>query len=213
MNETAWPLSNLMKARRDSKSLMGKVNLGVDPDRELVQRSQAGEAGAFDALLMRHFARTRSLIFQLVGPQRVDDVTQEAFLLAYRKLEGFRSEAKFSTWLTRIAVNLCRSEWRRRKRAPEVSFDALSEEAILKEGHGNTKDASDAMIGCERGERIDREITALPERLRITFVLRYIEGHSPREIAVVLRCREGTVRSRLFNARQILMVRLKELVE
>ncbi len=192
---------------------MPKVKAEVDPDFDLVEESKAGDRAAFEELLSRHYQRTHGLVFRLTDADRVDDLTQEAFVLAYRNIQRFRGDARFSTWLTRIAINVCRSEWRRRKNRREDPLELVSTEVIAEKSKGNRRDGSVAMIEAEKGERIDREIAALPPRLRIAFTLRYIEGHSPTEVAAVLGCREGTVRSRLFNARQILKVRLKELVQ
>lgn len=191
---------------------MRKGKAAVDPDFDLVEKSRAGDDAAFEELLRRHYPRTRALVFRLTNAAQVDDMTQEAFLLAYRNLSRFRGEAKFSTWLTRIAVNLCRSGWRKRKKWPETSIEDVSEKAVAEKAAAKSKTGAEAMMDGERGDRIDREIAALPPKLRLTFTLRYIEGHLPAEVAAILGCREGTVRSRLFNAREILKVRLKDLV-
>jgi RNA polymerase sigma-70 factor (ECF subfamily) len=192
---------------------MRKVKGRGDPDFGLVEKSRAGDGAAFEELLSRHYERMRALIFQLTGANAVDDLTQEVFLLAYGNIRRFRGEAKFSTWLTRIAVNLCRSEWRKRKGRREDRLEDVPREAIVEKGDAEGKSGPAAMMEAERGERIDREIAGLPPRLRIAFTLRYIEGYSLAEVAAILGCREGTVRSRLFNARQILKVRLRDLVE
>jgi len=192
--------------------LMGKVKAKVDDDFDLVERSRAGDTAAFDELLSRHYERTHALIFRLTDADRCDDMTQEAFLLAYRNIHRFRGQAKFSTWLTRIAVNLCRSEWRKRKRRRETRLDDLPPEAILEKADASQKNSPKAMVEAEKGERIDREIAALPPKLRVAFTLRYVEGNSPSEVAVILGCKLGTVRSRLCNARQILKARLRDLV-
>jgi len=191
---------------------MRKVKAVGDPDLPLVERSKTGDPAAFEELLSRHFAQTHALIFRLTDANRVDDLTQVAFLLAYKNIRRFRGEAKFSTWLTRIAVNLCRAEWRKRKKLGQNRTDDFWRKADawpdVKE-----KTPSQDIIAAETEQKIDREIEALPPKLRIVFTLRYIEGRSAAEVAAILGCREGTVRSRLFNARQILKVRLKELVE
>lgn len=191
---------------------MGKVKAEVDPDFDLVERSKQGDTAAFDELLSRHYERLHSLIFRLTDADRCDDMTQEAFLLAYRNIDRFRGEAKFSTWLTRIAVNLCRSEWRKRKRRRETRLDDIPREGIVEKANANGKSGFAAMIEAEKEERIDREIASLPPKLRIAFTLRYVEGYSPSEVAAILGCKLGTVGSRLFNARQILKVRLRDLV-
>ena len=206
MNGRVSLVSNLLKRNIAQVRLMGKVKAEVDPDFDLVERSREGDTAAFDELLSRHYERLHSLIFRLTDADRCDDMTQEAFLLAYRNIHRFRGEAKFSTWLTRIAVNLCRSEWRKRTRRRESRLDDLPPEAILQRADSDQKNAPKAMLEAEKGERIDREIAALPPKLRIAFTLRYLEGHSPADVAAILGCKLGTVRSRLFNARQVLKV-------
>ena len=192
---------------------MRKGRAEVDPDFDLVEKSRAGDDAAFEELLRRHYAGTYALAFRLTGSTLADDITQETFLLAYRHLSRFRGQAKFSTWLTRIAINLCRSEWRKRKRRPEDSIEDIPENIIAKKkAPGKLKDGAETAMDGERGKRIDCEIAALPPKLKIAFTLRYIEGHPPAEVATILGCREGTVRSRLFNAREILKVRLKDIV-
>ncbi len=212
MNGRVSLVSNLLKRNIAQVRLMGKVKAEVDPDFDLVERSREGDTAAFDELLSRHYERLHTLTFRLTDADRWDDMTQEAFLLAYRNIHRFRGQAKFSTWLTRIAVNLCRSEWRKRRRRRESRLDDLPPEAIVEKAGANQENGPTAMLEAEKGERIDREIAALPPKLRIAFMLRYIEGHSPADVAAILGCKLGTVRSRLFNARQVLKVRLRDLV-
>ncbi|MDP2895162.1 MAG: sigma-70 family RNA polymerase sigma factor [bacterium] len=212
MNVPEFVVSNLLKRKMTQDRLMRKGKAEVDPDFDLVEKSRAGDDAAFEELLRRHYPGTYALVFRLTNAAHADDVTQETFLLAYRNLSRFRGEAKFSTWLTRIAVNLCRSEWRKRKRRREESVEDVPEKLVADMSPGKSKNGAEAMMDGERGERIDREIAALPSKLRLTFTLRYLEGHPPAEVAAILGCREGTVRSRLFNAREILKVRLKDLV-
>ncbi len=210
MNDPASPNSNLLKQKTAQGRLMRKAK--SDPDFDLVEKSRAGDRAAFERLLSEHYPRIHVLVFRLTDADRADDLTQEAFLLAYRNIHRFRGEAKFSTWLTRIAINLCRSEWRKRKRRRESRLDDLPCRAVEDEADTNRRSGAVAMIQAEQGERIDREIAALPPKLRIAFTLRYIQGHTPAEVAGILGCNVGTVRSRLFNARAFLKVRLKDLV-
>jgi RNA polymerase sigma-70 factor (ECF subfamily) len=191
---------------------MRKVTAGGDPDFDLVERSKVGDTAAFEELLCRHYDRARALVFRLTDADRCDDLTQDVFLLAYRNIRRFRGQARFSTWLTRIAINLCRGDWRKRKRRREDRLDDLSQKVVAEKVGANPTSALSALAQAEKGERIDREIHGLRPKLRMAFILRYIEGHSLREVAAILGCKEGTVRSRLFNARQILKVRLKDLV-
>jgi len=213
VNGRASVISNQLKRNTSQGRLMRKVRRGDDPDFDLVEKSKAGDGAAFEELLSRHYGRTHALIFGLTDAGRADDLTQETFVLAYRNLHRFRGEATFSTWLTRIAVNMCRSEWRKGKKRRETWVEDHPLEAIAEKAGANGKSGPAAMMEAERGERIDREIGALPPKLRVAFTLRYIEGYSRGEVAAILSCKEGTVGSRLFNARQILKVRLRDLVE
>ncbi|WP_028104089.1 sigma-70 family RNA polymerase sigma factor [Pseudoduganella violaceinigra] len=180
----------------------------VDPDRELVERARAGERAAFDQLVGRYQRRLLRLVLRLLRDQaEAEDVVQETFLRAYRALPRFRGEAAFFTWLYRIALNGARNAiLRRRQRgapallpsqapAPEIGTPEsmlLSKQVML---------------------AIDAALEALPLELRTAIVLREIEGLSYEEIGEIMECPLGTVRSRLFRAREAIARRLRPLLD
>lgn len=175
-------------------------------DATLVRRFQQGDEEAFDELVERHRRRVYSLAVRLVGSVDADDLAQEAFLAAYRSLPTFRGDSTFSTWIYRITVYLC-SHHRRRRRPELVELD---------EHHADGRRDSDPVSRTLRGELRDQvrdAIDALPYKLRLVIVLRDLHGLTYEEIAAVVGCPVGTVRSRLHYATQKLAENLKQYVE
>lgn len=186
-----------------------------DPDAAAVGAFQRGQSGAFDLLVQRHQSRVYRLACRILGdPEAAEDAAQEAFVRAWRALPGFKGEARFSTWLTRIAINQCRNELRRR-RTPKHAR-ALSLDAPLR---ANGESAGDglAAAGPAPWEQADGRDLALALRAalarlepeaREVLVLREAEALSYEEIAEILAVPVGTVRSRLHRARAELQQRL-----
>jgi len=175
-------------------------------DEALVKRFQAGDEEAFDELVERHRRRVYGLICRLVGGTEAEDLAQEVFLAAYRSLVNFRGEAAFSTWLYRVTVHTCSHHLRRRR----------LETTELDEGEPDTRrdgDPEEAALRRELRDRVRSAIDALPYKLRLVIVLRDLHGLSYEEIAEVVRCPIGTVRSRLHYATQRLAVELRGYVE
>ncbi len=180
---------------------------GQQSDQELIERFRTGnDMRAFDALAMRYKDMVFNLCYRLMGDyDEAHDCAQEAFIKAYRGLPAFRGEARFSTWLYRIAVNTCRDSIDRRgsRRAtvdPDRSRSPMSspDELALK------NDTERAVQGA---------ISALPEELRVLVVLRDIEGKSYEDIEEITGMKEGTVKSRLSRARHRLRDSLRGVVE
>jgi RNA polymerase sigma-70 factor (ECF subfamily) len=179
---------------------------GVDAsDLELVRRAQRGERGAFDLLVLRYQHKVIKLVARLLrDPTEAEDVSQEAFVKAYRALGSFRGDSAFYTWLYRIAVNTARNAMASRQRRP------LDYEAELSEGEQSTvesrlrhTDTPEATVLSEEiRETVNRAVAALPEDLRTAIILREVEGLSYEEIAAAMDCPVGTVRSRIFRARE-----------
>ena len=179
---------------------------GVDAsDLELVRRAQRGERGAFDLLVLRYQHKVIKLVARLLrDPTEAEDVAQEAFVKAYRALGSFRGDSAFYTWLYRIAVNTARNAMASRQRRP------LDYEAELSEGEQSTvesrlrhTDTPEATVLSEEiRETVNRAVAALPEDLRTAIILREVEGLSYEEIAAAMDCPVGTVRSRIFRARE-----------
>ncbi|MGE0625450.1 MAG: RNA polymerase sigma factor RpoE [Pseudomonadales bacterium] len=179
--------------------------MAKDTDKELVRRVQQGDKRAFDLL----FGRYQHKILNLVGrylrdPQEVEDVTQEAFIKAFRALPRFRGESAFYTWLYRIAINTAKNHLVARSRRPpgtdvDVSDAEFMDSAeLLKESE--SPDA--ALARDELSAAIDEAIGQLPDDLRSAVTLREFDGLSYEQIAEIMDCPVGTVRSRIFRARE-----------
>ncbi|WP_020559243.1 RNA polymerase sigma factor RpoE [Thiofilum flexile] len=185
-------------------------------DLELVMRVQAGDKKSFDLLVLKYQHRVVSLIHRYVRDDDLAfDVAQEAFIKAYRGLKNFRGESAFYTWLYRIAINTAKnylvSEGRR---TPSVDIDA--DEAEQYEGESALKEYGTPEHELLREEielAVSTAIDTLPEDLKMAIMLREIEGMSYDEIAVVMDCPIGTVRSRIFRAREAIDKVLKPLLE
>ena len=185
----------------------------VDPDAELVESWQAGDLSAFEVLVRRHERRVFSLVFRMLGNrQEAEDVAQEAFLALHRHGRRFRGEARFSTFVYRVAANAALNRRRSlgRRRAHE---DALSVRQDAGDDlPGAPRDPEDAASGGEIQEQVQAALLALPKDLRLVVILYDIEGRAYGEIAEALRIPEGTVKSRIHRARTALRDRLRSLV-
>ena len=188
----------------------------ADADIGLVLQFQAGATDAFDLLVERHRSRMFHLACRLVGPEDADDVTQEVFIAAYRSLRGFRGQARFSTWLYRIALNVCsravKSRTLRSSRLPaaQSAGEDLQEEPEIPD---TTHDPERLALRVELQEHVRQAIAALPEKHRTVIVLRDLQQLSYQEIAEIAGCPVGTVRSRLHHATAGLARRLRPYVE
>ena len=180
-------------------------------DAELVASARAGDQVAFAVLIGRYEARIVRLVRGMVPESDTEDVTQETFLKAYRKLGAFDGRSSFYTWIYRIAANTA-MDWRKKERhrrhAP-LPEGPEGEEAVESTEAGPDR----ASVRRELGERIDAAIEALPEKYHEILVLREIEGLSYEEIAERLEISKGTVESRLFRARERLRERLEPWME
>ena len=173
-------------------------------DSKLVKRVQKGDKGAFDLLVLKYQHKIVNLVMRYVrDPELALDITQEAFIKAYRALPRFRGDSAFYTWMYRIAVNTAKNHLAAQRRRPmDVELDMQDPEqydlhAKLKE----TDTPEGVTLSNELKETVERAIAALPEDLRTAIVLRELEGMSYEEIAQTMECPVGTVRSRIFRAR------------
>ncbi|MCC5879238.1 MAG: RNA polymerase sigma factor RpoE [Idiomarina sp.] len=187
-----------------------------DIDQQLVERVQQGDQAAFDILVKKYQHKIMSLISRYVKQQGdVPDVAQEAFIKAYRALPNFRGESAFYTWLYRIAVNTAKNYLVSRSRKPPGSDIDAQEAEFLDDGHGLKDIASpeSQMLSDEIKATVLEAINALPDDLKQAITLRELDGMGYEEIAVTMDCPIGTVRSRIFRAREAIDKKLKPLLE
>ena len=185
-----------------------------ESDRELVARVQAGEKAAFDVLVLRYQQKLVKLISRYVrDPNEALDVAQEAFIKAYRALPNFRGESSFYTWLYRIGVNTAKNHLvAQGRRPPDSDVDAQDAERYDIDSMLREHDTPEAEAYRDEVERtVVEAINALPDELRTAVTLRELEGLSYQEIATVMDCPVGTVRSRIFRAREAIERRLRPL--
>jgi RNA polymerase sigma-70 factor (ECF subfamily) len=184
-------------------------------DQELVERVQKGEKAAFDILVRKYEHKLANVISRYIrDPSEVLDVSQEAFIKAYRALPNFRGESAFYTWLYRIAINTAKNHLvAAGRRPPKDDIDAQDAEQF-EAGSGLKEYATPErlMLSNELADTIQDAIDELPEELRVAIVLRELEGLSYEEIAGAMECPIGTVRSRIFRARDAIEKRIRPLI-
>jgi len=189
---------------------------GEEADQQLVERVQNGDKRAFDVLVLKYQHRIYSLVTRFIrDPDEVQDVVQESFIKAYRALPGFRGDSAFFTWLYRIAINTAKNYLVSRSRRPPGA-DVDVEDAEYLESAGALRDLAgpeNQLMTEQLRAVIDKAIRALPEDLRTALTLREFEGLSYEEIAEVMRCPVGTVRSRIFRAREAVDHEILPLIE
>jgi RNA polymerase sigma-70 factor (ECF subfamily) len=186
-------------------------------DQVLVERAQAGDKNAFGMLVEKYHRKLGRLLGRMIRDQaEVEDVVQESFIKAYRALHNFRGDSAFYTWLYRIGINTAKnylvSQGRRPQVLQEVEIDDVE----------NFEDGSEmrtmetpetAMMTKEIAQTVNDTVASLPEELRTAITLREMEGLSYEEIAEVMQCPIGTVRSRIFRARETIAAKLKPLLD
>jgi RNA polymerase sigma-70 factor (ECF subfamily) len=186
-------------------------------DRQLVERAQRGDKHAFGLLVSKYQRKLSRLLSRFVKDQaEVEDVAQEAFVKAYRALPSFRGDSAFYTWLYRIGINTAKNYLvAMGRRAPTVT-DFDSEEAEEFGGGDQLRDINtpESMLMTKQiANTVNEAMSELPEELRAAIQLREIEGLSYEEIAVAMDCPIGTVRSRIFRAREAIAERLRPLLD
>ena len=191
---------------------MGERNL----DQELVERAQQGEKGAFDILVRRYEHKLVNVIGRYIrDPSEVFDVAQEAFIKAYRALPNFRGDSAFYTWLYRIAINTAKNHLvASSRRPPGDDVDAQEAEQFGADSGLKEYATPERMaLSSELATTIQAAIDELPEELRTAIVLRELDGLSYEEIAAAMDCPIGTVRSRIFRARDAIDRRIRPLLD
>ena len=185
-------------------------------DQTLVVRVQKGDKTAFDLLVRKYQHKVAKLVSRYVRDRReVEDVTQEAFIKAYRAIGGFRGESAFYTWLYRIAVNTAKNYLESQSRRPPGSDMEIEGAELIESGEGLRDQATPErqLLTNEIATTVHRVLEHLPPDLRTAITLREIEGMSYEEIAEVMDCPIGTVRSRIFRAREAIDQELRPLLE
>ena len=185
-------------------------------DQQLVERAQRGDKRAFELLVLKYQRKLGRLLSRFVrDAAEVEDVTQEAFIKAYRALPSFRGDSAFYTWLYRIGINTAKNYLvALGRRAPTTTgFDNEEAEGFDDaEGLRDSSTPESELEGKEIAATVNRAMDALPEDLRTAITLREIEGLSYEEIANVMNCPVGTVRSRIFRAREAIAAELRPLL-
>jgi RNA polymerase sigma-70 factor (ECF subfamily) len=186
-------------------------------DRQLVERAQRGDKRAFELLVEKYQRKLARLLSRLIrDPGEVEDVAQEAFIKAYRALPSFRGDSAFYTWLYRIGINTAKNYLVAMGRRAPTSTEVEAEAAEAQEGGDLLRDINtpeSVLLSKEIGDTVNAAIESLPEELRSAIQLRELEGMSYEEIAKLMDCPIGTVRSRIFRAREAIAERLKPLLD
>jgi RNA polymerase sigma-70 factor (ECF subfamily) len=186
-------------------------------DRQLVERAQRGDKRAFELLVEKYQRKLARLLSRLIrDPGEVEDVAQEAFIKAYRALPSFRGDSAFYTGLYRIGINTAKNYLVAMGRRAPTSTEVEAEAAEAQEGGDLLRDINtpeSVLLSKEIGDTVNAAIESLPEELRSAIQLRELEGMSYEEIAKLMDCPIGTVRSRIFRAREAIAERLKPLLD
>ncbi|MDN0076895.1 RNA polymerase sigma factor RpoE [Crenobacter sp. SG2303] len=188
-----------------------------DIDQQLVERAQRGEKRAFDLLVAKYQRRLGRLLSRFIRDgSDIDDVTQEAFIKAYRALPSFRGESAFYTWLYRIGINTAKNFLSASGRRPVVGSEVTDEDGETYDMTSQVPDLNtpeSELMNKQILQTVNAAVEALPEELRTAITLREMDGLSYEEIASVMNCPIGTVRSRIFRAREAIAAELRPLLD
>ena len=195
-------------------------SLPADSDLQLVERTVAGDQRAYELLVIKYQRRIERLIGRMVrDTDLVQDIAQETFIRAYRALHQFRGDAQFYTWLYRIAVNTAKKALMDMKRNPIISENALiyeddEDKKYSDDNELTTEETPETGLAAQEIARVvNAAMEALPEDLRQAVTLREIEGLSYEEISLAMNCPIGTVRSRIFRAREAISAKVRPLLD
>jgi len=193
------------------------VNGNRELDQVLVERAQQGDKKAFGMLVEKYHRKLGRLLSRMIRDQaEVEDVVQESFIKAYRALHNFRGDSAFYTWLYRIGINTAKNYLVSQGRRPQVLQEVEIEDVENFEDGNEMRTLETpetAMMTKEIAQTVNDTVASLPEELRTAITLREMEGLSYEEIADVMQCPIGTVRSRIFRARETIAIKLKPLLD
>ncbi|MBF0588415.1 MAG: RNA polymerase sigma factor RpoE [Magnetococcales bacterium] len=182
-----------------------------DADALLVKRSQKGDKRAFEILVRRYQGRVASVVSRLVSdPQKVQDLTQESFLKAYRALTKFRGDASFYTWIYRIAINTAKNHLLSKERTIPISNMELEDADRVSSHTRNSDTPEQQLLRSEMMDVLQAVLEELSPTMKRAILLRDLEGLTYEEIAEVMECPIGTVRSRIFRGRQEIIGRMRK---
>jgi RNA polymerase sigma-70 factor, ECF subfamily len=213
--------ANAVKVQADAKANLPAATLkaGValmsdrEIDQQLVERAQSGDKKAFELLVIKYQRKVERLLSRIIRDQaEVEDVAQESFIKAYRALANFRGDSAFYTWLYRISVNTAKNYLISQGRRAPTSTEFDAEEAEGFDDASGLRDIAtpDAeLMSKQIGAIVNKTIDALPDELKTAITLREIDGMSYEEIAQIMDCPIGTVRSRIFRAREAVALQLR----
>ncbi|HTQ72704.1 MAG TPA: RNA polymerase sigma factor RpoE [Burkholderiales bacterium] len=186
-------------------------------DRQLVERAQRGDKHAFELLVSKYQRKLARLLSRFIrDPVEVEDVAQEAFIKAYRALPSFRGDSAFYTWLYRIGINTAKNYLVAMGRRAPTTTEFDTEDAEAFEDGDQLRDINtpeSMMMSAEIARTVNDTLEQLPEELRNAITLRELEGLSYEDIAAIMNCPIGTVRSRIFRAREAIAERLRPLLD
>ncbi len=186
-------------------------------DRELVERAQRGDKRAFGLLVSKYQGKLARLLSRLIrDPAEVEDIAQEAFVKAYRALPSFRGESAFYTWLYRIGINTAKNHLVALGRRAPTTTEFNADEAEGFEDGEQLRDINtpeSMLMSKQIADTVGEAMDGLPEELRMAITMREIEGLSYEDIAVAMNCPIGTVRSRIFRARDAIAAKLRPLID
>lgn len=188
-----------------------------DIDQELVVRAQAGDKRAFELLVVKYQRRVARLLSRLIRDQNeIEDVSQESFIKAYRALPSFRGESAFYTWLYRIAINTAKNHLSTLGRRPQLLADFEDEDGDVLDATVQIPDyhtPETELSNRQIVSTVNAVVDELPSELRTAITLREMDGLSYEEIAALMNCPIGTVRSRIFRAREAIATKLRPLLD
>ena len=179
-------------------------------DRRLVKRVLKGDKRSFDLLVLKYQQRVSAVVGRYkLNPEEVMDITQETFIKAYRSMEKFRGDSKFYTWLYRIAINTAKNHLiAKSRRPPDVDIDVSEITSLLK----TTSGPESELEGERLGQVVETAISKLPQDLKAAIIMREYEGMSYEDISAIMECPVGTMRSRIFRARELIDKQVKSII-